>query len=211
MNLSNDIHPWDIGDDVQQEQALSFEDVAPILKACSGKVQFADPVATCDDIVPGKRDILCGRDKQAFNHVGNKRFRAIVNMNRERYQKAKNRDEKTRITDEIIASIIEGQSRFLKYDPISRLWRDVSKEYAHEKVSHALRSAKDPKKRCSRKKRVTFRRKIYTEEEDEVFNFLLSEQKKIFKELLEEELGAPEDAPIDFSIIDEIGSSAIAV
>merc|ERR1711933_63850 len=34
----------------------------------------------------GKKDVLCGRDKITFSHCGNKRFRVVINMHRERYQ-----------------------------------------------------------------------------------------------------------------------------
>eukprot|EP00980_Cylindrotheca_fusiformis_P031203 scaffold25978_cov122-Cylindrotheca_fusiformis.AAC.1 len=47
-------------------------------------------------------DVICGRDKLSHTHVGNKRFRKIIEMNRVSYQNATSRDEKTRITCQVV-------------------------------------------------------------------------------------------------------------
>lgn len=204
MNLNDDTLPWSLEN--SPHVTVSYEDVT-----ATGKVQFSDHPASTDDDVPNKLDILCGRDKVAFNHVGNKAFRVIISEHRERYQSSKSREAKSHITDDIIASLKEQGRRFFKFDRDIKQWYLVSDEYAHEKVSHALRSAKDPKRKTTRKKRAPVRR-AYTKEEDESFVYLLTEQKKIFRELLEEEFVAPESCPMDFSIADEVtSSSAIAV
>ena len=140
---------------------------------------------------PKRFDIVCGRDKHSHAHVGNKRFRAVIEMNRERYQTALTRDDKTQITCEIIAMIRSCQpgGRFLKFDPDTNLWIILGDDYAREKVSHALRSAKDPMRKKIRKKKRTFVETMYTQEENDVFATLLDGQKRIFERLvqLEEE------------------------
>ena len=168
-----------------------------------GKVPFAENKELGDDFSPNTFDIICGRDRLAFNHPGNRRFRVIVKIHRERYQTCKSRDEKSKITDEIIDSI-QQKGRFLKYDDVAKLWCVVTQEYAHEKVSHALRSAKDPSKKKPRKKRVV--RMTYTPEEDETFRQLLAAQQEIFQGYVGVEKPADEFA-VDFSVIDEIGSN----
>jgi hypothetical protein len=104
-------------------------------------------------------------------------------MNRERYQSCSSREAKTRITDEIIKEIRKCGGRFLKLNEDTNTYEDVGDEYAHEKVSHALRSAKDPKKKAPRKKRKIVR-KPPTPQENKTFEFLYTEQQRIFQELL---------------------------
>jgi hypothetical protein len=144
-----------------------------------------------DTISPKRFDIICGRDKLSHAHVGNKRFRIIIEMNRDRYQTAPSRDDKTRITCDIVAMIRSCRpgGRFLKIDELNaNNWKDVGDEYAREKVSHALRSAKDPTRRKPRKKHKVVP-KTHSDEENSVFSTLLEDQQKIFQRLVEEEEG----------------------
>lgn len=212
MNASIASLPWDRKDPISRGQTLTYEDVAPLIKTNSRKnVRLSELILPDEDIVPNKHDILCGRDKQAFNHVGNKQFRVIIAKHRQEYQTAASREEKTRITHDIIDAIKQDQGRFLKQDPDTKQWYLVDKDYIHEKVSHALRSAKDPKEKKVARKRQKARPITFTQEEDDTFRFLLTEQQKIFQELLQEEFPSAEE-PMDFAIIDEIGSNpSIAV
>ena len=191
MNLSIDTTPSPIMS-LEAQQTLTFEDVAPILRLTSSSFGKMHPTKETTsnkkdgEIVPGKLDILCGRDKVSYGHVGNRRFRVIVAINRERYQSSSSRDAKTRITDEIIKDIRQCGGRFLKLNEETNTYEDVGDEYAHEKVSHALRSAKDPKKKAPRKKRKVVR-KPPTPQENRAFDFLYTEQQKIFQQLLAEQ------------------------
>ena len=189
MNLSIDTTPAPLVP-LESQQTLTFEDIAPLFRLTSssfGKMHFPTEETTPNEkdgeIVPGMLDILCGRDKVSYGHVGNRRFRVIVAMNRERYQSCSSRDAKTRITEEIIKNIRECGGKFLKLNETTNTYEDVGDEYAHEKVSHALRSAKDPKKMAPRKKR-TIVRKLPTPRENKAIEFLYTEQQRIFQELL---------------------------
>jgi hypothetical protein len=180
------------------QETLSYEESVSLLHE-SGKVRISKDWTCYDKIVPAELDVLCGRDSESVSHVGNRRFRAIIAMNRERYQNAKTRDEKYRITDETIKAT---GGHFLRKDPKTNILYDVGHFYAHEKVSHALRSAKDPKKKRTRKQR-TIVPENPTKEENLVDEMLLSEQQLIFGEILIEEedevvLGCAEgDHPYD--------------
>lgn len=58
------------------------------------------------DIVPNKNDILCGRGLLYFDHVGNRRFRILVELNMGRYMKAEsNTEEKEAVVCEIMNTI----------------------------------------------------------------------------------------------------------
>jgi len=99
-------------------------------------------------------DIICGRGQATHHHIGNKRFRQLIEMNRERYQTAKVRDYKTRVTLEIIELIRSCNGRFLS----GELEEIHDENVLREKVSHALRSAKDPnRKRIRKPRKVTVR------------------------------------------------------
>lgn len=190
MNLSSDLAPTPL----TSQETLSFEDIAPLLRinSCSGKTLFHDDDANChektSDIVPTNVDILLGRDKVSYSHVGNKRFRVVVAMNRERYQSCGSREAKSKITAEVIQSIRECNGRFLKLNPKTKTYEEVGNDVAHEKVSHALRSAKDPKTKAPRKKRKQIAPKPPTPQENKTFEFMFREQQKIFQQMLGEQV-----------------------
>lgn len=56
---------------------------------------------------PEPMDVICGRGK-SICHPGNQRFRRMILAKKESYQKARRRDEKTRITFEIVVELRRG-------------------------------------------------------------------------------------------------------
>jgi hypothetical protein len=125
-------------------------------------------------------DIFCGRDRLSHNHPGNRRFRHLIGMYRESYQTATQRDTKTLLTAEIVAAVQCYGGRFLKRQ--AGEWIEVGAAYAHEKVSHALRSAKDPNRpKIKRKRKVLI--KPPSEDEETAFQSLVADQKEIFQQL----------------------------
>jgi hypothetical protein len=56
---------------------------------------------------PDSMDVICGRGK-SISHPGNQRFRRMILAKKEAYQKARRRDEKTRITFEIVVELRQG-------------------------------------------------------------------------------------------------------
>eukprot|EP00535_Pseudo-nitzschia_heimii_P005516 CAMPEP_0197185618 /NCGR_PEP_ID=MMETSP1423-20130617/12312_1 /TAXON_ID=476441 /ORGANISM="Pseudo-nitzschia heimii, Strain UNC1101" /LENGTH=490 /DNA_ID=CAMNT_0042636731 /DNA_START=269 /DNA_END=1741 /DNA_ORIENTATION=- len=88
---------------------------------------------------PLPTDVICGRGKMTASHPANRRFRELVDSHKASYQNSKRRDEKTRITCELVDKL-RAEGRFVLFDPNTKLWYEVSEEYAREKVSHSLRS-----------------------------------------------------------------------
>jgi RNase P protein component len=174
---------------LEPQETLSFEDIACLLRTSSEneKMVFSEDSPSSDDMIPSNVDVLCGRDREAHVHVGNKKFRVMISWYRDKYQNAKCRHEKTRITKEIVSSIHECGGRFLKKDENTEIWYDVGDEYAHEKVSHALRSAKDPEKKIRPIRKPKVPNQPPTPEENHAFQTLLENQKRIFRSLLEED------------------------
>jgi len=83
-------------------------------------------------------DVLFGRGKTVVEHEGNLRFRKIVSMYADQYEKA-NRQEKTCMTEKIVQQIHAANGRFLKRDDFGD-WEEVDHETARKKVAHAFRN-----------------------------------------------------------------------
>jgi hypothetical protein len=105
---------------------------------------------TLDDIssVIGSYDVLCGRDKIALNHCGNRRFRIIVTLFLHQYVDIKStRKDKSRIIQRIMEAVKSCGGRFLITKGTTRNhFVEVSTQKAHEKISHALRDMAASKK-----------------------------------------------------------------
>eukprot|EP00522_Entomoneis_paludosa_P017161 CAMPEP_0172444218 /NCGR_PEP_ID=MMETSP1065-20121228/4276_1 /TAXON_ID=265537 /ORGANISM="Amphiprora paludosa, Strain CCMP125" /LENGTH=273 /DNA_ID=CAMNT_0013194651 /DNA_START=94 /DNA_END=915 /DNA_ORIENTATION=- len=100
--------------------------------------------------------IICGRGSRVSSNPGNDRFRSLVQERKEEYQSAPRREEKTRITMEIIQALTEGPEpcRFMLKDAGGASWCEVDMDYAKEKVSHALRSRSMTEEERQRRKRL---------------------------------------------------------
>jgi hypothetical protein len=124
-------------------------------------------------------DVFCGRDKMANSHSGNKFFRQLVSQHRERYQSASLREEKTRIISYIIDIVHSHKGRFVKFNQETGQFYEAEVEFAKDKVSHALRSAKDPDRpRPTRKRPIRVDQP--TAAEEEAFQRTLAAQEKFY-------------------------------
>lgn len=100
---------------------------------------------------PLPTDVICGRGnkKTTTTNPANIRFRALIEENKAAYQNSKHRDEKTKITCDVIDKMISEGSRFAVLDPTTNQWEAVSEEFTKEKVAHALRERPRQRKRKS--------------------------------------------------------------
>lgn len=115
------------------------------------------PFLFSDDI--GKKDVLCGREKFSFGHCGNKRFRVVIDMHRDRYQNTTLKEEKTQIIMDIIRLIEESGGRFLKRsEDYHDCWCVAGFQCSREKVSHALRSNKHRKRKTTKPNQTMFKK-----------------------------------------------------
>jgi hypothetical protein len=99
----------------------------------------------------GEYDVALGRNGFSQQHIGNRRFRKLIHSFGEEYQKTRCRQDKVRITRQVINIISQRGGRFLKYGEQGRDetewkegWYEVGKDDTYEKVSHALRSRTVP-------------------------------------------------------------------
>uniref|UniRef100_A0A7S3DS74 DUF6824 domain-containing protein n=1 Tax=Entomoneis paludosa TaxID=265537 RepID=A0A7S3DS74_9STRA len=97
---------------------------------------------------PLPTDIICGRGARV-SHPGNQHFRTIVMQRKGEYQQAKRREDKTRITLDIVHVLMGGAvpARFLLKDPDTDMFYDVGIDYAKEKVSPVV-SELSRRRRC---------------------------------------------------------------
>jgi hypothetical protein len=95
--------------------------------------------------IPSRNDVLFGRGKGFQNHIGNLKYRQMIEDCQNTYELA-NKEQKTRIAEEIIDFILlQAEGRFLK-DMDGSGWRIVSDPVAlRQKVAHAFRGLRDRK------------------------------------------------------------------
>ena len=115
--------------------------------------------------VPGPRDVICARGKDARNHPGNVLLRSLVDQSVRAYENAQSRNEKTKIVSSILVHF--GWSRslnqfpnrsggeevggFVKQDDVSGRWYAVDEASAREKVGQGLRERLHGKYKSSTK------------------------------------------------------------
>lgn len=76
-------------------------------------------------------DVLCGRGGMAQKHVGNKTYRALVNLNKQLYASCRT-TEKIKISRSIVAAIREQKGRFLEKEANSDTFYDIGDKKAVE-------------------------------------------------------------------------------
>jgi hypothetical protein len=87
--------------------------------------------------VPSRNDVLLGRGRGLFQHVGNLRYRTLIDNVTDDHATA-SVTKKTQITWEIVEAVKKTSGRFLKDDGAG--WVEVKNEVARLKVSHAFRT-----------------------------------------------------------------------
>ena len=92
-------------------------------------------------------DIVCGRDKSAFNHIGNRRFRMTMNLNLQRYIDAPTREAKTDLIKHL-HSYLEDEIgyRFLKKAD-DKTYVTMTEKQIREKIGHSLRDLVSARRR----------------------------------------------------------------
>jgi hypothetical protein len=109
------------------------------------------------DFQPGNFSVVCGRGKESFNHVGNRRFRIIASMAVDRYsQVGTSKRAKSAIVSEIITVIRDAGGTFCRYK--KGAWFEVGDHYAREKVGALMRDLLHTRYRSSYQAKIDRRR-----------------------------------------------------
>lgn len=135
----------------------------------------------------GPFDVLCGRDKQSYNNVGNRRFRVMINVNLPHYLKCKTRTDRSKMILALTYDLqeISCHFRFFKrvkgVDKENDCFRLVELDHkqSREKIAHALRDAASQQKTMQTKlnfERKEKRRSMSVDEAD------IRSMKRIFDE-----------------------------
>ena len=93
-------------------------------------------------VVPGPFDVLLGRGRLIQEHLGNLRYRQMIDEHKDQYDSA-SKLEKTNIAKKVVQLVQASQGRFLKRDEGEDgggFWIEVDDETAREKVSHSFRN-----------------------------------------------------------------------
>lgn len=100
----------------------------------------------------GANDVLCGRGKISFNHVGNRRFRVIIADSIEDYNAAASRKAKSVVVKRVHDTIRATGGRFLRMNTAHRTWVELGNQRSLEKVSHAIRDATSTNENMKKRK-----------------------------------------------------------
>lgn len=101
-------------------------------------------------------DVLCGRGKQSYNNIGNRRFRIMININLQRYLKCETRPDRSKMICELTYDL-QRSFRFLKHIKAdgeknrcsTLVVLDLTE--SRVKIAHALRDAAAQHKSMERK------------------------------------------------------------
>jgi len=98
-------------------------------------------IITSDEM--GPFDVMCGRDKECFNNVGNRRFRVMININLQKYMRCKSRQMRSEmilaLTRELLGA--EGHFRFIRKIKGENRFIVLDFKQSRDKIGHALRDA----------------------------------------------------------------------
>ncbi|KAL7574175.1 hypothetical protein ACA910_014853 [Epithemia clementina (nom. ined.)] len=87
----------------------------------------------------GPYDVLCGRDKTAFNNIGNRRLRVFVSLYLTQYLDARGRLAKSKIIETVADSVRSSGGRFLKWCHETHTYMELCHKEAYCKCGHAFR------------------------------------------------------------------------
>ena len=105
---------------------------------------------------PTSYDILLGKEKNIFNHSGNRRFRTIINSHLSKYTEAPTKSSKSKLIRQVHADMQKAGYRFLRRNDTSKdIWCEIEKHEVREKVSHALRDRVREQQKPSKRRRKT--------------------------------------------------------
>lgn len=95
------------------------------------------------NFVPGEYDVICYRGSNAYNHIGNRNLRQLVDENLELYTQAFTRAEKSMLIVSIVKYIREKSPNggFVRFCKKSKCYVEIGDDKAREKVGHSFRDA----------------------------------------------------------------------
>lgn len=139
MNQTSSMNEITPNTDFSMSQAKSnSEDVSSTRSFSSRERMTLLP----DDFVPSDDDVICGRGKKCYAHIGNDRFRQRVIGMLDEYRKARSKLDKSKVLSDVVEQVRQNSPTggFVKQDSDGR-WYEVGDFLAREKTSQAFRDA----------------------------------------------------------------------
>jgi hypothetical protein len=92
---------------------------------------------------PSEQDVICGRGRKIFMHIGNERFRKLVAGRLQDYSSTSTKLEKSYILYHIVAHVRSESPNagFVKKSPENSRWYEIGDFLSREKTSQAFRDA----------------------------------------------------------------------
>jgi hypothetical protein len=87
--------------------------------------------------MPLPTDVLLGRGRSCQEHIGNLRYRLVIDSFQSQYDQAR-KLKKTQVCAMVVESVHKYKGRFLKHDFVG--WIEVDDEMAKDKISHSFRN-----------------------------------------------------------------------
>ncbi|KAL3770480.1 hypothetical protein ACHAW5_001493 [Stephanodiscus triporus] len=110
----------------------------PCNNACAAGQHPQEQPPSRPIVTPTSFDVIGGRGQGVQRLPGNRKYRALVSVNKRIYASC-HRNDKRKICKAIVAAIRNYGGRFLEYDERSRTYHDIGDERAWGKTSQALR------------------------------------------------------------------------
>jgi hypothetical protein len=126
---------------------------APMERASPSPTPQTQMTLLPESFEPSDDDVLVGRGKTCFNHVGNQRFRVKVTDYLEEYSRAKTKADKSVILTKVVSEVRKKSplGGFVKKDNKTSRWFEVGDFLAREKTSQCFRDALHDQYRSSTK------------------------------------------------------------
>lgn len=122
-------------------------------RSSSGTMKYENTQSLGSGFVPGPYDVICARGKAAWNHSGNKHFRALIKQNTARYSRVQSKLQRSGIVTEIVDVIRSKGNGFVKQeDDGTGRWIEVGNLLARERVGQHFRNALNYKSSFKNKK-----------------------------------------------------------
>ena len=134
----------DGSEEIEHQPALARHGEDAIVQGAAVKELPKSPNEVCYSYVrvPKYRDVLLGRGREIQSSNGNFLMREITKKHRAQYcalPRANRRAFSEQVLDDILGTGARFLGRITNNTGAEELWREVSREVAHKKVSHSLR------------------------------------------------------------------------
>jgi uncharacterized OB-fold protein len=160
MNFNNIGNEGDLGLDgstFDQDELIARVHDIDLPESMLDKILHEILTPLPNDFQPSNYCVQCGRGKEFFESIGNRRFREIVKSFLDQYVKAGRKGTKSSIVVAVLEIIEDAGGVFCKFE--HGCWWKISDAYAREKVGALFRDCLHTKYRSSAKAKTASRRR----------------------------------------------------